>query len=368
MDVQGLTQIRGLHESAESLFSGLGGEASPLALKALLVFSSREEGKAMGLPLLLSLLLSLASLQAGHWAEPDPSIDFGMNQPKKLSAPKGGSIHIPFSFYYSWESAKVPNVRLFWRWKDFHGEFIYNTTPPFIHKDFKDRLLLNWTKGGQSGSLQISKLRWEDGSRYFCRVEVETLRKGKQMWQSIEGTALTVIPMKNLHISHVFPATKTTIQGPTTTNTTIQGPTTTITTIQGPTTTITTTAGLRVPESKRSSWSWPLSTEATVGLALASAVLITAIVGLTVYLRWKRSKGLQTKARTPARGSFQNPEEKYENIGSKGQHTGPKLDTKDDDIFYASLALSSLTSPAAPPHPPPQGGPQEETLYSVLKA
>ncbi|XP_059753161.1 LOW QUALITY PROTEIN: paired immunoglobulin-like type 2 receptor alpha [Balaenoptera ricei] len=292
----------------------------------------------MGLPLLLPLLLSLASLQAGHWAEPNPSTDFGMNQLKELSAPKGGSIHIPFSFYYSWASAKAPNVRIFWRWKHFHGEFIYNTTPPFIHKDFKDRLLLNWTKGGHSGSLQISKLRWEDESRYFCRVEVDTLRKGKQMWQSIEGTALTIIP-------------------------------TTKTTIQGPTTTVTTTAGLRVPESKRSSWSWPLSTEATVvGLALASVVLITAIVGLIVYLRWKRSKGLQTKARTPARGSFQNPEEKYENIGNKGQHAGPKLDTKDDDIFYASLALSNLTSPAAPPHPPPQEGPQEETLYSVLKA
>ncbi|KAB0338058.1 hypothetical protein E2I00_007883, partial [Balaenoptera physalus] len=77
---------------------------------------------------------------------------------------------------------------------------------------------------------------------------------------------------------------------PTRAKTTIQGPTTTNTTIQGPTTTITTTAGLSVPESKRSSWSWPLSTEATVGLALASAVLITAIVGLIVYLRWKRSK------------------------------------------------------------------------------
>uniref|UniRef100_A0A8C0D4A3 Immunoglobulin domain-containing protein n=1 Tax=Balaenoptera musculus TaxID=9771 RepID=A0A8C0D4A3_BALMU len=226
----------------------------------------------MGLPLLLSLLLSLASLQAGHWAEPNPSTDFGMNQPKELSAPKGGSIHIPFSFYYSWESAKVPNVRIFWRWKHFHGEFIYNTTPPFIHKDFKDRLLLNWTKGGHNGSLQISKLQWKDESRYFCRVEVDTLRQGKQTWQSIEGTALTVIP------------------------------------------------------------------------------------------------SLQTKARTPARGSFQNPEEKYENTGNKGQHTGPKLDTKDDDIFYASLALSNLTSPAAPPHPPPQEGPQEETLYSVLKA
>ncbi|XP_061064658.1 paired immunoglobulin-like type 2 receptor alpha isoform X2 [Eubalaena glacialis] len=205
----------------------------------------------MGLPLLLPLLLSLASLQAGHCAEPIPNTDFGMNQPKKLSAPKGGSIHIPFSFYYSWESAKVPNVRISWRWKHFHGEFIYNTTPLFIHKDFKDRLLLNWTKGGKSGSLQISKLRWEDESRYFCQVEVDTLRKGKQTWQSIEGTTLTVIP--------------------------------------------------RDP-----------------------------------------SKTRRRNTRT--------------------------LGIKDDDIFYASLALSSLTSPAAPPHPPPQEGPQEETLYSVLKA
>ncbi|XP_029076185.1 paired immunoglobulin-like type 2 receptor alpha [Monodon monoceros] len=301
----------------------------------------------MGLPLLLTLLLPLASLQAGHWAEPNPNTAFGMNQPKKLSALEGDSIRIPFFFYYPWELHKVPNVNISWRWKHFHGEFIYNTTPMFIHNDFKDRLLLNWIKGGKNGSFQISKLRREDASSYFCRVEMDTQGNGKQVWQSIKGTTLTINP---------------------TTNTTIQVPTTTKTTTQGPTTTITTTAGLRVPEGKRSSWSWPLSTEATVGLALASAVLITAIVGLTVYLRWKRSKGLQTKARTPARGSFQNPEEKYENIGNKGQHTGPKLDTKDDGIFYASLTLSSLTSPAAPPHPPPQEGPQEETLYSVIKA
>lgn len=291
----------------------------------------------MGLSLLLTLLLPLASLQAGHWAEPNPNTAFGMNQPKEISAPEGGSIDIPFFFYYPWKLHKFPNVNIFWRWKQFHGEFIYNTTPRFIHNDFKDRLLLNWTKRGKNGSLQISKLQREDASSYFCRVEMDTQENGKQMWQSIDGTTLTITP-------------------------------TTKTTTQGPTTTITTTAGLRVPEGKRSSWSWPLSTEATVGLALASAVLITAIVGLTVYLRWKRSKGLQTKARTPARGSFQNPEEKYENIGNKGQHTGPKLDTKDDGIWYASLTLSSLTSPAAPPHPPPQEGPQEETLYSVIKA
>ena len=33
MDVQGLTQIRGLHESAESLFSGLGGEVRKIDAK-----------------------------------------------------------------------------------------------------------------------------------------------------------------------------------------------------------------------------------------------------------------------------------------------------------------------------------------------
>ncbi|XP_059934196.1 paired immunoglobulin-like type 2 receptor alpha [Mesoplodon densirostris] len=286
----------------------------------------------MGLPLLLPLLLPLASLQAGHLAEPNPNTDFGMNQPKKLSASKDGSIHIPFSFCYSWELDKVPNVRLSWRWKHFHGEFIYNTTPLFIHKDFKDRLLLNWKQGGKNGSLQISKLRREDESTYFCRVEVRTLRQGKRMWQSIEGTTLTVTP-----------TAKPTTLGPT-------------------------TPSIRVPDGKKSSELWSLSMETTVGLSLASTMLKIAIWGLIMYLRWKRSKGLQTKARTPARGSFQNPEEKYENIGNKGQHTGPKLDTKDDGILYASLALSSLTSPAAPPHPPPQEGPQEETLYSVLKA
>ncbi|XP_012388195.2 paired immunoglobulin-like type 2 receptor beta isoform X2 [Orcinus orca] len=218
----------------------------------------------MGLPLLLPLLLPLASLQAGHWAEPNPNTAFGMNQPKEISAPEGGSIDIPFFFYYPWNLHRGPNVNIFWRRKHFHGEFIYNTTPRFIHNDFKDRLLLNWTKRGKNGSLQISKLRREDASSYFCRVEMDTQGNGKQMWQSIDGTTLTITP-----------PTKTTTQGPTTT--------------------ITTTAGLRVPEGKRSSWSWPLSTEATVGLALASAVLITAIVGLTVYLRWKRSKGDPSK-------------------------------------------------------------------------
>ncbi|XP_066868807.1 paired immunoglobulin-like type 2 receptor beta isoform X3 [Kogia breviceps] len=220
----------------------------------------------MGLALLLPLLLPLASPQAGHWAEPSPNTDYGMNQPKELSASIGGSVHIPFSFYYPWQLAKVPNVRIFWRWKHFHGEYIYKTTPLFIHKDFKDRLLLHWTQGRKNGSLQISKLRKEDEATYFCQVALDTLRSGKRMWQSIPGTTLTIIP-------------------------------TTKTTIQSPTTAITTTAGLRVTDGKRSSELWSPSMETIVGLSLAGAMLKIAILGLIMYLRWKRSKGDPSKTR-----------------------------------------------------------------------
>ncbi|CAI9173251.1 unnamed protein product [Rangifer tarandus platyrhynchus] len=208
----------------------------------------------MGLPLLL-----LASLQAGHWAQTNPEPLFEMKQPRELSAPEGGSIHIPFSFFHSWALAKDPNVRISWRWKHFHGEFIYNMTPPFIHKNFKNWLFLNWNKGQKTGSLWISHLRREDQSVYFCHVALDTMRYGKQQWQSIEGTKLTVTP-----------DTKTTTWGPITT---------------------TTTAGLGGSEGKRSSKLWSLTMEATVGLALASVVLLKIpIVGLTVYLGWKRSK------------------------------------------------------------------------------
>ncbi|XP_070316445.1 paired immunoglobulin-like type 2 receptor alpha isoform X3 [Odocoileus virginianus] len=241
----------------------------------------------MGLPLLLPLLL-LASLQAGHWAEPNPKHHFEVKQPTHLSAPEGGSIHIPFFFYSIWELAKVPNMRISWRWKHFHGEFIYNMTPPFIHENFKNRLFLNWTEREKTGSLRISNLRREDQSVYFCRVELVTLTHGKQQWQSIEGTKLTVTP-----------ASKTTILDLTTTAATA-------------------TAKLWVPEEIRSSEAWLPSNEAVIKVALASAVLKILILALIMYLLWKRTKGAQTEARTPARESSQNAEENYQNTENKG--------------------------------------------------
>lgn len=127
---------------------------------------------------------SSAKCNSKHWHE--------VNQPEYLSASEGDSIHIPFSFCYPWELAENPNVNIIWRWKHFHGEFIYNMNTHFIHKDFENRLSLSWTRSSRNGSLQISKLRREDECWYFCRVQLTTQRHGRQMWQSINGTKLTI--------------------------------------------------------------------------------------------------------------------------------------------------------------------------------
>uniref|UniRef100_A0A2I3TIH2 Ig-like domain-containing protein n=1 Tax=Pan troglodytes TaxID=9598 RepID=A0A2I3TIH2_PANTR len=121
-----------------------------------------------------------------------PSYPYGVTQPKHLSASMGGSVEIPFSFYYPWELATAPDVRISWRRGHFHGQSFYSTRPPSIHKDYVNRLFLNWTEGQKSGFLRISNLRKQDQSVYFCRVELDTRSSGRQQWQSIEGTKLSI--------------------------------------------------------------------------------------------------------------------------------------------------------------------------------
>ncbi|XP_054416240.1 paired immunoglobulin-like type 2 receptor alpha isoform X6 [Pongo abelii] len=160
-------------------------------------------------------------------------------------------------------------------------------------------------EGQKSGFLRISNLRKEDQSVYFCRVELDT-RSGKEQWQSIEGTKLSITQ-----------AVTTTTQRPSSLTTTWRLSITT------------TTAGLRVTQGKRRSDSWHISLETAVGVAVAVAVLGIMILGLICLLRWRRRKGQQrTKATTPARESFQNTEEPYENIRNEGQNTDPKLNPK----------------------------------------
>ncbi|NP_001358860.1 paired immunoglobulin-like type 2 receptor beta isoform 1 precursor [Homo sapiens] len=225
----------------------------------------------MGRPLLLPLLLLLqppAFLQPGGSTGSGPSYLYGVTQPKHLSASMGGSVEIPFSFYYPWELAIVPNVRISWRRGHFHGQSFYSTRPPSIHKDYVNRLFLNWTEGQESGFLRISNLRKEDQSVYFCRVELDTRRSGRQQLQSIKGTKLTIT------------------QAVTTTTTWRPSSTTTI-------------AGLRVTESKGHSESWHLSLDTAIRVALAVAVLKTVILGLLclLLLWWRRRKGLSHRTR-----------------------------------------------------------------------
>uniref|UniRef100_A0A8I3WIE7 Ig-like domain-containing protein n=1 Tax=Callithrix jacchus TaxID=9483 RepID=A0A8I3WIE7_CALJA len=146
----------------------------------------------MGRSLLLPLLLLPVFLQAGGSTGSSPGYPYGVTQPKYLSAPMGGSVEIPFSFYHPWVLARPPNMRISWRRDQFHGKVFYRTRPHRIHKDYSDRLFLSWREGQESGFLRISNLRKEDQSVYFCRVQLDIETSGTKIWQSIEGTNLTI--------------------------------------------------------------------------------------------------------------------------------------------------------------------------------
>ncbi|KAL1768315.1 paired immunoglobulin-like type 2 receptor alpha [Sigmodon hispidus] len=286
---------------------------------------------------ILLLLLPAACLQAGNSAEYKRKTLFWVSQPAQLSGVQGGSIEIPFSFSFPREYSEDPQMRIHWRWKHFHGEFIYNSTPHFIHKHFKDRLLLNWTQPQTSGVLKILDLKEEDQTTYFCRVHLNT-RYCKEMWQSVGGTRLTITP-----------ASTTTTPRPTTATSALTKDTLTAT------------------EGKMSEQNQTLDLGARVGLAVAGAVLLAGVLGLIMFLRWKRRKGQRTKAETPAREHTENSE-KHESVEPKGNYVDPTGNPKDNNIVYASIALSSPTSPGTPPCPPVHQNSQEETVYSTVKA
>ncbi|XP_052610959.1 paired immunoglobulin-like type 2 receptor alpha [Peromyscus californicus insignis] len=280
-----------------------------LSLIALLV---SLPGGNQAMTWILLLWLSPAYLQAGNSAGSNKVKDFGVNQTARLSGVQGGSIEIPFSFYFTWELAKDPQMTIYWRWKHFHGEFIYNSSSGFIHEHFKDRLVLSWTQPQTSGVLRILDLKEKDQTMYFCRVQLNTITHTEK-WQSIPGTHLTI------------------------------------------------THGT---EWKKSGKNQPLNLGTKVGLAVAAAVLLAGVLGLIVFLGWRRRKRQRTKAETPARDLIENTEK----VEPEGQYMDPKENPKDNNIVYASIALSSSASPGTPPCQPVHGNPQEETVYSIIKA
>ncbi|XP_057620818.1 paired immunoglobulin-like type 2 receptor alpha [Chionomys nivalis] len=166
--------------------------------------------------------------------------------------------------------------------------------------------------------------------------------KKTKVFQSIEGTHLTI--SQGDHI----PAPRTMAPSPSTA------------TSAHTKNTLTATEG----QMSRENQTLPLGTR--VGLAVSAAVLLAGVLGLMVFLRWKRRKGQRTKAETTARELIENTE-KCEQVEPEGRHMDPKENPKDNNIVYASITLSSPTSPGTPACPPVHENPQEETVYSIVK-
>ncbi|XP_075813103.1 paired immunoglobulin-like type 2 receptor beta-2 isoform X2 [Microtus pennsylvanicus] len=204
---------------------------------------------------ILLLLLPAACLQAGNSGRSNRERRLGVQQPTRLSGVQGDSIEIPFSFSFPWELAKDPQMRILWRWQHYHGEFIYNSSSGFIHEHFKDRLILNWTQPQTSGVLRILDLKEKDQTVYFCQVRLNT-KDGLQEWQSTDGTQLTITRVS------------TTMQSPSIVTSAV------------------TTAGLEDTEGQRNPSLVNLG--AMVGVAVSTAVLITPVYVLMIFLWWKK--------------------------------------------------------------------------------
>ncbi|XP_051061526.1 paired immunoglobulin-like type 2 receptor beta [Phodopus roborovskii] len=233
----------------------------------------------------------------GNSAESNRLHVYWMKQPAHLPGIQGSSIKIPFSFSFPWELTDEPQMRILWRWKHFHGEFIYNSSSGFIHEHFKDRFILNWTQPQTSGVLRILDLKEKDQTVYFCRIYLNTT-EGMKIWQSIGGdspyhhpwsplvpvliifTQLqpktrmnTRCPLGVLDVlkskwkicnSHLSPVVRTTIQTPS----------------------IITSAGLEDTESQRNPSLVNLG--AMVRVVVTTVALITSAYALMIFLCWEQ--------------------------------------------------------------------------------
>uniref|UniRef100_A0A8C8ULL9 Immunoglobulin domain-containing protein n=1 Tax=Peromyscus maniculatus bairdii TaxID=230844 RepID=A0A8C8ULL9_PERMB len=205
---------------------------------------------------ILILLMSAACLQAGNSPGSKNKSTFGVNQPTNLSGVQGGSIEIPFSFSFPWEMAQNSQMRILWRWQHLLGVFIYNSSSGYTHEHFKNRLFLNWTQPQTSRVLRILDLKEKDQTKYFCQVQLNTT-EGMKGLQLVAGTQLT--------ITH---AISTIMQRPSII------------------TSVVTTAGLEDTEGQRNPSLVNLG--AKVGVVVATAVLITPVCVLRIFLWWKK--------------------------------------------------------------------------------
>ncbi|XP_051031595.1 paired immunoglobulin-like type 2 receptor beta [Phodopus roborovskii] len=252
----------------------------------------------------LLLLLPAPCLHGGNLAGFNRLNVLGVNQPTRLSGVQGSSIEIPFSFSFPWELTKIRQMRILWRWKHFHGDIIYNPSSGFIHEHFKNRLILNWTQPQTSGVLRILDLKEKDQTVYFCRVHLN-MRKKTEIVQSVDGTQLTIThdasttkQMPSLVTSAVATAGLEDTENQVTSAATTAG----LEDTENQVTPALTTAGLEDTENQVTSAATTAGLEdtegqsnpslanlaATVGVVVATAVLITPVCVLMIFLCWEQ--------------------------------------------------------------------------------
>ncbi|XP_038624819.1 paired immunoglobulin-like type 2 receptor alpha [Tachyglossus aculeatus] len=271
-------------------------------------------------PLPLLLLLTMPAWIDG---QPDAPDTYGVEQPLQISAPEGSTVTLPCSFFHPWRLAWPPQVTIIWRWQNFHGPAIFNSSGV---KQGRHSLVGDPKRN--TGSLQIRDLTKADEAQYFCRISMHTT-KGKKYWQSVLGTLLIV--------TERVPST----------------------------TSMTSTLGTtRTTESLQATAS-PLIGP-VVGGSLGGLILVIAVLVLIACLiRRRAGKGKEEDLK--AKGSSKKSEAEYEEVGQNQYSVNREPEPEDRGLVYASLTLSDLapqTSPVSAPSPRPR---EPEMLYSVVR-
>ncbi|XP_044857487.1 paired immunoglobulin-like type 2 receptor beta [Mauremys mutica] len=134
---------------------------------------------------LLLLLLSLVGAVA--WDD-----RYMTSLPEFLSAPAGGSVTLPCTFWYPPGFESPQDLRVHWGRGGYHGELIYSHTEGFTHPDYGGRItLVGDPRGNRTASIRIDRLRESDASMYVCEIRAQKSNRWES-WRSYPGTNLTV--------------------------------------------------------------------------------------------------------------------------------------------------------------------------------
>ncbi|XP_032872882.1 paired immunoglobulin-like type 2 receptor beta [Amblyraja radiata] len=130
--------------------------------------------------LLLHLAVALTDGGNGFWVD----------QPRQVNGVEGGSVTLPCNLSYP-DNRRPRGFDVFWRFGEFHGQFIFNRLRAFTYSHYKGRItFVGFPIRDHTASIRLDNLRRNDSGRYFCRLMI--LGDVNDVWQSFKGTLLSV--------------------------------------------------------------------------------------------------------------------------------------------------------------------------------